>query len=91
MTCAGDGSFAFTDVGLVERELEYADVVKQLGIRLGTIGWFVQVSCNVHSQHVHLVGRLVVPKSSLGASFVASEQSGVAARDWNYSLYVHGF
>ena len=76
MDIAGDGSFAFIDLGQVERELEYADAVKQLGIQLGTIGWFVQVCCNVRSQHMHLVGRLVAPKNSLGASSVASDPAG---------------
>jgi len=91
MDVAGDGIFAYIDLGEVKRQLEYADALKQLGIRLATIGWFVQVCCNVHNQDMRLVGRFIVPKSSLGASFVASDQREKAAREWNYSLYVHGF
>ena len=91
MDVAGDGNFAYIDLGEVKRQLEHADALKQLGIRLATIGWFVQVCCTVHNQDMRLVGRLIVPKSSLGASLLASDQRERAAREWNYSLYVHGF
>ena len=55
-------------LGEVKRQLEYADALQQLGMRLATIGWFVQVCCHVHNQDMPLVGRLIVPKSSLAAS-----------------------
>lgn len=86
----GDGNFAHIDLRDYRRQLDYADAVKQLGIRLATIGWFVQVCCNVHTQNMRLVGRFIVPKSSLGANFVASDQKERAAREWNYSWYVQG-
>ncbi len=91
MHIARDGTFAHIDLGEIETQPEYADAVKKLGIRLATIGWFVQVCFDVRNQDVRLVGRLLLPKSSLGARFVASDQSKRAAREWNYGLYVHGF
>lgn len=71
---AGDGKYAYIDLGEVKRQLEYADAVNQLGISLATIGWVVQVGCHVADQDMRLVGRLMVPKSSLKADFVAPDQ-----------------
>jgi len=31
-----------------------ADAVRQLGIRLATVGWFVQVCCNVLNQDIQI-------------------------------------
>ena len=91
MHIARDGTFAHIDLGEIETQPEYADAIKQLGISLATIGWFVQVCFDVRNQDVRLVGCLLLPKSSPRASLVASDQSRRAAREWNYSLYVHGF
>jgi hypothetical protein len=71
---AGGGKYAYIDLGEVKRQLEYADAVNQLGISLATIGWVVQVGCHVADQDMRLVGRLMVPKSSLKAYFVAPDQ-----------------
>ncbi len=73
----------------VKRQLDYADAVRQLGIRQATVGWYVQVCCNVRNQDMRLVGRLIVSKSIWEQ--VLWSPFGPAAREWNYSLYVHGF
>ena len=86
-----DGTCAHIDLGQIETQPEYADPVQKLGIRLATIGWFVQVCFDVRDQDVRLVGRLLLPRSSLRETFVASDQTERAEREWNYGLYVHGF
>lgn len=85
-----DGTCAHTDLGQIKTQPEYADPVQKLGIRLAAIRWFVQVCFDVRD-HMRLVGRLLLPRSSLRESFVASDQSERAEREWNYGLYVHGF
>ncbi len=86
-----DGTCAHIDLGQIETQPEYADPVQKLGIRLATIGWFVQVCFDVRNQDLRLAGRLLLPRSSLRESFVASDQSERAECEWNYGLYVHGF
>ncbi|KAL0048769.1 hypothetical protein WJX82_010587 [Trebouxia sp. C0006] len=45
-----DGTCAHTDLGQIETQPEYADPVQKLGIRLATIGWFVQLTRRLAAQ-----------------------------------------
>lgn len=85
------GKFAYIDIGEVKRQQEYADAVTQLGLRLATLGWFVRTCCAVPEKDVRLVGRMMVPASSLNDNFVAADQRDLAERLWNFSVYVHAF
>lgn len=87
----GTGKFAYIDIGEVKRRKEYADAVNQLGLRLATIGWFVRTCCTIPEKDVRLVGRMMVPMSSLKDSFIAADQRDKAEHLWNFSLYVHPF
>ena len=89
MDVARQGEFAYVDVGEVKRSQDYASAVQQLGIRLGTLGWFVSKCCGVDAAAVRLVGRLFVPTHSSLESFVEGEQRDIARDKWNYSLYLH--
>ena len=73
---------AYIDIGEVKRKLDYSDAIPQLGIRLGTIGWLVRISCNVPpDKNIILVGRIVVPKAAVGDKFVAADQRDEAERE----------
>lgn len=91
MDIAGDGKFAYIDLGEIKRKLDYADSVKQLGIRVAVVGWFVQVCCSVEQKDMRLVGRMLVPRGSLQENFIAPDQRDKAERFWNFSLYMHTF
>lgn len=85
------GKFAYIDIGEVKRKQEYADAVTQLGLRLATLGWFVRMCCAVPEKDVRLVGRMMVPTSSLNDNFIAADQRDLAECLWNFSLYMHAF
>lgn len=88
---SGNDKSAYIELGKVTRTLESADVVRQLGTTLATVGWFVRVCCNVDEEDMQLVGRTKVPKGNLHNSFIAAEQQAVAKHIWNFNLHVHTF
>ena len=84
------GKYAYVDIGEVKRKPEYGDAIAQLGLRLATLGWFVQTCCSVPEKDVRLVGRMMVP-IAMNESSIAADQRDKADRLWNFSLYLHTY
>lgn len=91
MQVAKNGRFAYIDTGEIKSSVDYAKAVEQLGLRLGVLRWLVCACCGVAEAEIRLVGRLFVPKHTLGSSYVEDQQQDKALREWGFSLYVHGF
>lgn len=64
MVVAENVDHAYVDNG--DRNIDYADVVPQLGMRLAAIGWLICMCCGVKKEIVCLpVGRVFVPKNTI--------------------------
>ena len=91
MQVVKNGKYAYIDIGEINSVVDPAKAVEQLGLRLGVLRWFVCACCGVAEAEVKLIGRLFVPKYTLGSSYVEDQQQDMALREWGFSLYVHGF
>lgn len=82
------GRFATIDTGEVKTQLEYAKGIEQLGIRLGTLRWFVSsIVPDLEAERVHLLGRLFIPARKMSEADIEKVKE---ARDvWRYDLFLH--
>ena len=91
MQVVKNGKYAYIDIGEINSVVDPAKAVEQLGLRLGVLRWLVCACGGVAEADIGLVGRLFVPKHTLGSTFVEEQQGDKALREWGFSLYVHAF
>ena len=85
-------NFAYIDIGEVKMTVGFDKAIEQLGQRLGVLRWLVLQTQSGDSD-IRLVGRLFSCRGSARqeASMVPVDMMDRAAKEWDFSLYMHLF